>query len=400
MITIHAALEIGTTNTVLAISESSGNGSPRVICHAEIPSAGVRKSQIVDVKQVAQSIRAAIAQIEKKQAESGVKFSLGNVFLVASGQHIRADQHQASVQIDGGKVHDADREAVVQSARDVELPDDRELLDIAEQDYGVDQYGNIPDPRGMAGRMLKLNTLRIHAEHNRIQDARTAAADSHLEIREPLFATTCAADAVLDDSERRNGVLVLDLGGGSTGYAVYTDDYLRAADVIGVGGDHVTNDIALAFQTTTGQAEELKLREASAVMTPGGADGERIRLPGSNTLMESRTISRRALDAVVNARLKETFSIIRECLEENDLAQRLHAGAVLTGGGASMRGIEELAEHELGIPVRIGRPRYIEGFDAEKAPSRFCAISGALMYAHQNYPEKSLLNKLLGDFFR
>ena len=253
----------------------------------------------------------------------------------------------------------------------------------------------------MSGRVLKLNSLQIHADRNRIQDARTAADSAHLEIREPLFAATCAAEAVLEDHERKNGVLVLDIGGGSTGYAVYSDGYLVSTGVIGVGGDHVTNDIAHAFQTTNSQAEGMKTNAASAILSSAAGESARIRVEqGENTLMDTRTVSRRALDTIVNARLMELFTVIRETLEDQDLLHRLHAGAVLTGGGSRMRDIDILAQQVLGMNVRHGRPVHVDGIDGEDFPPAYSAISGALLYAHRNYEEKSILDGLFGRFFK
>lgn len=399
MTSIYAALEIGTTRTVLAVGEAESGGRLKVVSHAEIPSSGVRKSQIIDINQATQSIRSVLRENEKNQLAAGNAVTIGNAFLVVSGQHIKADPFQGQAQVGGAKVGAADIEEVVRSSRKMALPRDRELLDIVDQAYGLDALGGIHEPNGMSGRILKLDTLQIHADANRINDARTAANDAHLEIREPLFATTCAAEAVLGEHERRNGALVLDIGGGSTGFAAYAEGYLAHAGVIGVGGDHVTNDIAHAFQTTQAQAEELKRHEASAVI--GASDGEpRVKVPGTTPLMESRTISRRALDTVVNARLKELFLILREKLEDLDLLHRLHAGVILTGGGAAMRGIDVLIQRELGMPVRVGLPVHVDGLSEVRHPEAFAAVAGALLYAHRNYEEKSLFQTIFGGFLK
>ena len=400
MTDFHAALEIGTTRTVLAIGETDADGRLRVTCHAEIPSTGVRKSQILDIKQATTSIQSVLHEIEKKQSESGSSITLGNAFLVVSGQHIKADPFQGVTAIEGAKVGNEELDAVFSSSRTMQLPKDRELLDIVDQDYEVDSLGGIATPRGMSGRMLKLNTLQIHADRNRINDARTAADDAKLEIREPLFAATCAAEAVLEAHEKRNGVLVLDIGGGSTGYAAYSDGHLAATGVIGVGGDHVTNDIAHAFQTTNSQAEQLKTNEASAIIGGAGLEQQRVKVPGSSPLIETRTISRRALDTVVNARLRELFTVIRETLEDLDLLNRLHAGVVLTGGGAAMRDLDALVSRELGMGARIGRPIHVDGLENEKFPAAFAAISGALLFASRNYEEKGVIDSLLKRFFK
>ena len=396
---IYAALEIGTTRTVLAIGEAAVGDKLKVTCHAEIPSTGVRKSQILDINQATQSIRSVLREIEKKQLAVGNSITIGNAFLVVSGQHIKADSFTGTAQIARGKVTAEDMNEVGHNTRAMVLPKDRELLDFVDRAYGVDDIGGISDPKGMSGRVLKLDAIQIHADANRINNARTAANEAHLEIREPLFAATCVGDAVLSDLEKRNGALVLDIGGGSTGFAAYSDGYLAYTGVIGVGGDHITNDIAHAFQTTQAQAEELKIRDASAMI--GTNSGEpRVKIPGSSPLMESRTISRRALDTVVNARLRELFGILREKLEEADLLHRLHAGAFITGGGAAMRGIDALIQRELCMPVRTGVPINVDGLSDERHPEAFASVAGALLYAHRNYEEKSLFRAIFGGFLK
>ena len=400
MSNIYAALEIGTTRTVLAVGESEASGRLKVTCHAEIPSTGVRKSQILDIPQATQSIRSCLHEIERRQAASGAKITIGNAFLVVSGQHVKADPYTSQVQVENARVSDDAINAILRETHTAKLPNDRELLDIIDQDYIVDGLGGITSPKGMSGRMLGLNTLQIHADRNRIQNARTAADAAKLEIREPLFATTCAADAVLEDYERKNGVLVIDIGGGSTGYAAYCDGYVVTAGVIGVGGDHVTNDIAHAFQTTNAQAEGMKVREASA-MVSSESEASRVRVElGDNTLMDNRTVSRRALNTVVNVRMMELFTVIRETLEDQEILHRMHAGVVLTGGGARLRDVDTLAAQTLCANVRIGSPLHVDGLDGVDFPASFAAITGALLYAHRNYEDRSILDGILGRFFK
>lgn len=396
----YAALDLGTTRTVLAIGEAESGGRLRVTCHAEIPSSGIRKSQIFSIPDATQSIRSVLRAVERKQDESGAKVTIGNAFLVVSGNHVRADSFSGTVHVEGAKVSADDMDAAFRAARPTGAARDRELLDVVDQDYMLDGLGGIMTPKGMAGRVLRLNTLQIHADRNRIQDARTAAEAAHLELRDALFATTCAAEAVLEDHERKNGVLLLDLGGGSTGYAVYSDGYLAAAEVIGVGGDHVTNDIAHAFQTTNAQAEGLKIREASAIVSAEDGSPARVKVdPGENALLENRTVSRHALNVVVNARLLELLTVIRERLEELGLAHRLHSGVVLTGGGAQMRNLDALVAQTFGTTARFGRPIHVDGFEDDPLGPSYAAISGALLYAHRNYEEKPLLDGIFKRFF-
>ena len=399
MSSIHAALEIGTTRTVLATAEARPGERLKVTYHAEIPSTGIRKSQIISIPDATQSIRTVLREVERRRDANGARVTIGNAVLAVSGMHILATHADGQAIVESGKVGDGDMHEAARRSHEIPIPKGRELLDVADQDYVLDNLGGISSPRGMSGKVLKLNILQIHADANRIQDARSAAEGARLEIREPVFAATCAADAVLEEHERRNGSLVIDLGGGSTGYAVYSDGYLLSAGVVGVGGDHVTNDIAHAFQTTNAQAEKLKIDEASAVLGQYTQETSRVHVGGSSALMESRTVSRRSLDTVVNARLKELFAVVREKLEEQDLAHRLHAGAVLVGGGAGMREIAALAAQEIGMNVRIGRPVRVDGLENVPAPWSFATIAGALMYAQANCEEKSILDGLFGRFF-
>jgi cell division protein FtsA len=400
MTNIYAALEIGTTRTVLAVGEAETGGRLKVTCHAEIPSSGVRKSQIININNTTQSIRSVIHKVEEKQEKEGASLTLGNVVLAVSGQHIRADVYTGMVQVEGKSVSADDIAAVEESARQFVQSKDRDLLGVFDQDYELDGLGGIASPQGMTGRILKLNTLQVHADHNRIEDARSAANNLHLEIRDAVYAVTCAADAVLEEREKRDGVLVLDFGGGSTGYAVYLDGSLAATGVIGVGGDHISNDISFAFQTTQAQAEELKIQEASAMLSAEDEVSSRVKLPGESPIMESRTISRRALNTVVNARMHELMEIIRAQLAEQGLEGCLHAGVVMTGGGAALKDLDALVQHELGASVRVGRPIHVDGFEDEAHPEAFATIAGTLLFAHQNYEEKSLLGSLFGGLFK
>lgn len=395
---IYAALELGTTRTVLAVAECETGKQLTVTSLASIPSSGVRKSQITDIEQAKQSIRGVIGEIERKAKKDGGSIDIANAFLVVNGQHVSADQLSSTIAVNNKTVSDEDIENVIANAHQLTPGGGERIgLDIIEQDFCVDQRGGILSPKNIAGHVLKLNVLSISADKNRIEDARTAAEAAHLELRDPLFACTCAAEAVLQDHEKKNGVLVLDLGGGSTGYAVYSDGYLVTTGAIGVGGDHITNDLAQAFQLSNARAEMLKREHASAVVS-SLEEEDRITVDPSTPGMDARSISCRAVNIVVNARVKEMIAMIREKLEEQDLINRLHSGIVITGGGARLKDIDLMLQREIGTTVRIGKPLYIDGLEKEEFPAEFASIAGALIYAHKNYEEHSLFDTLKGIF--
>jgi len=376
-----AALEIGTSRTLIAIGEPLGGGRMRIAAYDSIPSSGVRKSQIVDVAQA----RYSVASVQKKLVTQ-FDYAVAQAYLVVSGPQIRTDQFSVQVQLPRATVTDEDIEEIGERMYDVALPQDRQALEIARLSYGLDDLDNVTSPKGMSGHLLKLRTLCIHGSAQRIADAKNAADAAKLEILDVCYAGTSAAAAVLTPQQKRDGALVIDLGGGSTNFTAWADGRLLYADVIGVGGDHVTEDIRYAFSISLAQAENLKNTSASAMIGPDDAS-VRIPLPASTPGFNDASISLRALNTVVNARLSELFTIIRTKLDEVNLLHRLNAGVFLTGGGSSMKNILPLASNVFGRAVSIGQivPE-IEGLENEANPSALATIVGTLI---QTVPAES-----------
>ena len=203
-----AALEIGTTRTIIAISEPLGDGRLRVAAYDSIPSSGVRKSQIVDVSQA----RFSVAAVQKKLV-SQFDYAVAQAYLVVSGPQIRTDHFSVQVQVPRGTVGDDEIEEIGERMYDVTLPPGRQALEIARIGYGLDDIDNVTSPKGMNGHLLKLQTLCIHGSEQRIADARNAADAAKLEILDVCYAGTAAAAAVLTPQHKRDGALVIDLGG-------------------------------------------------------------------------------------------------------------------------------------------------------------------------------------------
>jgi len=376
-----AALEIGTTRTVIAIAEPLGEGRLRVSAYDGIPSSGVRKSQIVDVAQA----RYSVSSVQKKLV-SQFDYAVAQAYLVISGPQIRTQESSVQIPLQRGVVGDEDIEEIGERMYDIALPAERQALEVARLSYGLDDIENIVSPKGMSGHILKLRTLCIHGSAQRIADAKSAADAAKLEILDVCYAGTSAAAAVLTPQQKRDGALVIDLGGGSTNFTAWSDGRLLYADVIGVGGDHVTEDIRDAFTVSVAQAEQLKLASASAMIGPDDAS-VRIPLPATTPGFNAASISLRALNTVVNARLSELFTIIRTKIDEANLLHRLNAGVFLTGGGSSMKNILPLASNVFGRAVRLGQivPE-VEGLEQEKNPAALATIVGTLI---QTIPPES-----------
>ncbi len=395
-----AALEIGTSHTVIAIGEPLDGGRIRIAAHESIPSSGVRKSQIIDIAQARFSIESVLKRLSEQS-----NYSIGQAFLVISGPQIRTKPVLGQCPVDGGIVQDENIDEVESRAYETGLGSDREAIELARICYRLDDVDGIASPKGMNGRLLSLRTLCIHGAAQRMMDARAAARAAKLELLpETYFAGTCAAAAVLTPQNKREGALVIDLGGGSTAYTAWTDGHLLQAGVIGVGGDHITNDIRTAFSISQAQAESVKISAAAAVISPEDAL-QRVAVPDPMPGFKAATISRRALNTVVNARLQELFTIIRAKLDEENLLHLLNAGVILTGGGSALRGVSELASTVFGCSVRVGKIiSEIEGLENHPHPASCAVFAGLLLLARQeNAPPTSFFDsvkKALGGLFR
>ena len=381
-----AALEIGTTRTAIAIAEPLGPGRINIVARGDSPSSGVRKSQITDIGQASASVSSMLKLLEDQYS-----YSIGHAALAVSGPQIRTEQMITQWPVDK-TVTDNDLAEIYNRSCDTGLEDDRVLLDISELGYGLDGLDGIASPKGMSGRLLKLRTLVVHGSKSRVNDAKTAATNAKLEISESYFAGRCAAEAVLTPEDKTAGTLVIDLGGGSTSFVAFAEGRMICAGTVGVGGDHLTNDIKRAFSLSRSQAETVK-RYASAIFSPERTG--RVEVPSSLTSGDGATISMRALDTVVNARVGELFSIIREKLDAEGVLHRLSGGVVLSGGGARLTNITSLARSMFGGIVRVATliPG-IEGLEKEEFPAQYATLAGTLLLEQRNSGEQSIFDPI------
>ncbi len=390
-----AGLEIGTSRTVIAIGEASSDGNLSVTAFGSIPSSGVRKSQILEMTQARYSIESVLKKLEEQFG-----YTIGHASLAVSGPQVRTTSMNTQWQLERGFVHEDDIAEINARAEETNLPPERTLLELYPIAYGLDELGSIASPKGLNGNLLKLRSLCIHGATQRINDARAAAEAAKLEIVQPCFAGTCAANAVLTPQDRREGTLVIDLGGGSTTYTAWADGHLVYAGVLGVGGDHVTNDIHTAFAISRDQSEQIKMTSASALVA--AEDGTiRVPVPSPMPGFKAASISRRALNTVVNARMQELFTIIRSKIDDENLLHRLNGGIVLTGGGAALPNVVQLANAVFGCGARLGAivPE-VQGLDkVTNVPPFACAtIVGLLLRAATIESKPSFMDSFTGIF--
>ena len=385
-----AALEIGTSRTVLCVGEhDAGSGRMKITGVGTYPTTGVRKGQIFEMSQARVGVEAV-----SKQAESQADVSVWQVLLATSGSHIQSAINPGVVTVRSGDrvVTREDVDEVNEIANSVQVEADRQILHTITQSYTLDDQPGIVHPEGMRCKTLALNVMAVHGLKNRIDNAVSVAKSAQLDVSDVAFSGICAALAVLTPEQKRNGVLLLDLGGGTTSYIAYCNNVISAVGCVAIGGDHVTNDISLAFTIPLNRAEEVKRTEGCAVIEPETA-GRRVTLR-ADAGFEERVISCKALHTVINARMDETFRVLRSKLDDSGVLPHLGGGVILTGGGAYLRKAAELGQRIFGLPCRVGLPANVDGLEKAEQPAALATAAGLVIYGQMTYEDRGLLSPL------
>ena len=373
------ALEIGTTTVRALVGESRDDGHLMITGLGESPSRGVRKGDIVDLDNATACVRSALTA-----AEENSRVDIYEVHLVVSGGQIMSLVNRGSVPIlsPGHEIADDDVRHVMDTASAVTLPADRQVLHTVAQHFHVDDQPGVINPVGMEGAKLSLDMLVVHGVLNRLRNLVKVAHSARVEVVDVDFSGLCAALAVLTPEEKEAGVLVVDLGGGTTDFVAYANDVIATAGAFGVGGDHVTNDIAYGLRMSLTDAERLKESSGSAVIELA-ARSQRISLPGG-VGEPDREARLSDLNTIMHARMDETLGVVRRMIEGGGLLRSLGAGVVLTGGGAHLRQVDRLAEKVFGLPCRIGSPRGVGGLKAVTEGPEFASVVGAVRWGLRN----------------
>jgi cell division protein FtsA len=369
------ALEIGTTKTIALVGELREGGNVMITGMGTHPSAGVRKGEIIDLENAMACVRSAFAVAE----ESG-KVTIRQVHVALSGGHIRSLVNRGSVPVidkDGEIVQD-DIEQVMEVARAVNLPPERDIIHTVCQHFCIDDQERVIRPEGMEGTKLSLDMLVLHGVRTLLRNTVKVVRSIPMEVQDVAFSGLCSGLAVLTPEQKKSGVIVVDLGGGTTDYIAYANNVLAAAGTLGLGGDHVTNDIALAFNIPISQADRVKREAGSAVINVPNAS-QRIALP-AEVGFQSRSLSLGSLNTVINARLDEMLGMIRKRLQQEMILPLIGAGIVLTGGGAHQKGVVQVAEEIFGLPCSIGKPRNVSGLATATEGPEYATCIGMVQY--------------------
>ena len=369
-------LDIGTTKINCIIADQNSSGELRVVGVGNAPSEGLRRGVVVDLEKTVTSIQRSVEEAER-MADIDVK----GVYAGIAGDHIRSINSRGVIAVarKDNEIAAADVERVVEAAKAIAIPMDREIIHVIPQEFLVDDQDGIKDPVGMSG-------VRLEAEVHIITGAVTSAKNIcraiqrvGLKVYDLVLEPLASAQAVLDDDERALGVVLLDIGGGTTDVAVFHEGSIRHTAIIPYGGASVTSDIAIGLRTPIDKAEAIKLQFGSALASLVPSE-QMLAVAGVGGRTD-REISRHVLASMIEPRMEEIFALANKEVRKNHFAELLGGGVVLTGGTSLLPGIAELAEQVFEMPVRLGTPRGVGGLAENVADPRFSTGVGLVLHA-------------------
>jgi cell division protein FtsA len=371
------ALDIGTSKVVAIVGEITAAGEVDIIGIGSHPSRGLKKGVVVNIESTVQSIQRAV-----EEAELMAGCQIHSVYAGIAGSHIRSLNSHGIVAIRDKEVMQSDMERVIDAARAVAIPADQKILHVLPQEFVIDTQEGIREPIGMSGVRLEakvhLVTGAVSAAQNIIKCVRRCG----LEVDDIILEQLASSNAVLSDDEKELGVCLVDIGGGTTDIAVFTEGAIRHTAVIPIAGDQVTNDIAVALRTPTQHAEDIKIKYGCALAQLASAD-ETIEVPSVGD-RPARRLARQTLADVVEPRYEELFTLVQAELRRSGFEDLCAAGVVLTGGTAKMEGVVDLAEEIFHMPVRLGVPQGVNGLvDVVRNPIYSTGV-GLLLFGLHN----------------
>lgn len=376
-------LDVGTSKVVAIVGEVLADGGVEIVGIGSHPSRGLKRGVVVNIESTVQSIQRAVAE-----AELMAGCQIHSVYAGIAGGHVRSLNSHGVVAIRDKEVTAGDVERVIDAARAVSIPADQRILHILPQDFVIDGQDGIREPIGMSGVRLEVHVHIVTGAMSAAQNIVRCVERCGLKVDDIILEQLASSYAVLNEDEKELGVCLVDVGGGTTDIAVFTDGAIRHTAVIPIAGDQVTNDIAVALRTPTHHAEEIKIKYACALPQLASAD-ETIEVPSVGD-RPPRRLARQTLAEVVEPRYEELFSLIQAEMRRSGFEDAVPAGIVLTGGSAKMEGAVELAEEVFHAPVRLGVPQYVTGLvDVVRNPIHATGV-GLLLFGAQSLPRNGV----------
>lgn len=370
-------LDIGTSKVVAIVGEITLDNKMDIIGLGSHPSRGLKKGVVVNIESTVQSIQRAI-----EEAELMAGCQINSVFAGIAGSHIRSLNSHGIVAIRDQEVTASDVERVIDAARAVAIPADQKILHILPQEFIIDNQEGIREPIGMSGVRLEAKVHIVSGAVSAAQNIVKCVRRCGLEVDDVILEQLASSYSVLTEDEKELGVALVDIGGGTTDIAIFTDGSIRHTAVIPIAGDQITNDIAVALRTPTQYAEEIKIKYACALTQLASPD-ETIEVPSVGE-RPTRRLARQTLAEVVEPRYEELLTLVQSELRRSGFEDLIAAGVVLTGGSAKMEGAIELAEEIFHTPVRLGVPQFVTGLvDVVNNPIYSTGV-GLLLFGQQH----------------
>lgn len=393
-----SVLKIGTSQTTAIVAQPEENGNYSILGIGTAKTTGMRKSDITDMNYARIAVRTALDNAEKKSDTE-----IRSISLVYSGgapqtKHI---QGTTSIRSHDGTVSESELDEACNYAHDTYIEDDREVIEDIRQGYVLDETRPVMQPIGMSASSIKANFLRLHVDKNRLSTVKNLLVNECREVNSIYHTGLTAAIAASSKKQREDGVLVINLGAGSTSWCAYKNGFPQDLGTISIGGDHITNDIVCAFNIDKEEAERIKKTDGSAIITNVS---KRISI---NKDLQNKSIPYHDFNVVINARIDETIRIIHDELEKSSseqLVKQFGSGVILCGGGALLRGLPDLVSNIFSTPCSVFVPQFDYDFiKNENINTRLTSILGALkcetkqeLRALHNRQNRSLLSRIFG----
>lgn len=380
---IVVGLDVGTTKICAIVAEVIDDKRIDIIGIGTHPSLGLKKGMVINIESTVNSIKRAV---EEAELMAGV--DIGSIYTGIAGGHIRGFNSSGVVAVKDHEVSQTDIERVLDAAKAISIPDDQKILHVLPQEFIIDRQDGIKEPLGMSGVRLEVIVHIITGAVTAAQNIEKSIQRAGLDMIEMILQPIASSEAILTPEEKELGVAVVDIGGGTTDIATFVDGGVRHTAVIPIGGTHFTNDIAIGLRTPRAEAEKIKIQYGCASVDLLD-ENEVIEVPSVGG-RPPRQLSRQLLSEIIEPRAEEIFSLVAQELEKMGDQDRVASGVVITGGTASFKGMIEVAERVLGLPVRLGVPTDVGGLiDVVDSPE-FSTGVGLALYAFRSREKKEV----------
>lgn len=390
---IIAGIELGSNKIATLISQVavdpvSLETSINVMGVSSVTSGGIKKGQIVDIEEAVESI---ISSVEAAERMAG--YNLDSAYIALGGAHIHSQNSHGVVAISepNGEINQGDVDRAIEAASAVSMPTSREIVHVLPREYIVDGEAGVKDPVGMSGVRLEVDTHIVSAGSAAIKNIRKAVNEVGIQIEDLVFSGIASAEATLSATEKELGCVLIDIGGGTTSIAVFTDGSLSYSGVIPVGAKNVTNDLAIGLRVSLDTAEKIKIALSSK--TKNKDDSDELDLVSLGVTEVTKISKKTLLEGIIRPRLNEIFTMVRIELEKEGLSHRIPSGAIITGGGAETAGVIDSAKRMLSLPVRIGVPKGVTGLIDDIISPAFSTCVGLLIYGSKDTPSPENLTR-------